>query len=183
MINLVEYLYCKIKPIIEGWDEEGIYAISFFVHINGVLDKFPYFAISYNTEEDCSHSSQLSEERWNYAFWRQDENEIIGNEQSINILLQWYKENNIKNIGQEDEELMYDVEHNYIGKGPNGYYELLQIISDVAKRLHNEKVIINTFKKEIPIIIHDLEYTWYELEATKRANPSGLVDMFLKAIS
>ena len=32
MINLKTYLYEKIKPIIKDWDEEGIYAISFFVY-------------------------------------------------------------------------------------------------------------------------------------------------------
>jgi len=183
MINLAEFLYYKIKPIIESWDEEGIYAISFFVHTNEVSDNVPYFAISYNTEEDCSHSSQLSEERWNYAYWRQDENEIIGDEETTNLLLRWYEENNINNIGQEDEDLMYDEESNYIGKGPNGYYELLQVVSDVAKRLHDEKIILNTFKSDLPIIIHDLEYAWYELEATQKGNPHGITDMFIKGIS
>ncbi|MGD9570009.1 MAG: hypothetical protein AB7V48_17140 [Sedimentibacter sp.] len=183
MINLLEYLYLKVKPIIESWDEEGIYAISFFVHTNEAYDNIPIFAISYNTEEDCNHSPLLSEERWNYAFWRQDEKEIIGDEESTNILLQWYEENNIKNIGQEDEDLMYDDDNYYIGKGPNGTYELIQVISDLSKRLHDEGFIANTFKKEIPIIIHDLEYPWYELEATKKGNPEGLVDMFLKSIN
>jgi hypothetical protein len=183
MINLEWYLYNKVKPIIESWNEEGIYAISFFVHTNEASDNIPYFAISYNTEDDCGHSSPLREERWNYAFWRQDENEVIGDEESTNLLLQWYDENDIKNIGKENKELMYDKDGNYIGKGPNGYYELLQVVSDVAIRLHNEKVIFNTFKKEIPIIIHDLEYAWYELEATQKGNPSGLVDVFLKAIN
>lgn len=183
MINLNEYLYNKIRPIIEGWDEAGIYAISFFVYTNEISDNIPSFAISYNTEEDCGHSSQLSEERWNYAFWRQEESEVIGDEESTNVLLQWYEENNIKNIGQENEEQMYDDDGNYIGKGPNGYYELLQVVADVAKKLHDEKIILNAFKREIPIIIHGLEYAWYELEATKNGNPNGLIDMFLKTMS
>jgi hypothetical protein len=183
MINLEEFLYFKVKPIIESWDEEEIYAISFFVHTNEATDNIPYFAISYNTEEDCGYCSLVSEERWNYAFWRQDENEIIGDEKSTNLLLQWYEDNNVKSIGKVNKSPIYDEEGNYIGKGPNGYYELLQIVADVAKRLHNEKVILNTFQRVIPIIIHDLEYTWYELEATRRGNPSGLVDTFLRAIS
>ncbi|MBT2659218.1 hypothetical protein J7E81_29140 [Bacillus sp. ISL-18] len=106
MIDLTDYLYNKIEPIIESWDDEGIYALSFFVHTNEALENIPTFAISYNTEEDCEHSSQLSGQRWNYAFWRQDEIEIIGDEESTTILLQWYKENGIKDIGYEDETLM-----------------------------------------------------------------------------
>lgn len=181
MINLTEYLFNKIKPIIQSWNEDGIYAISFFVNTNEATDNIPYFSISYNTEEDCGNSSPLSEERWNYAYWRQDECVIIGDDETTKILLQWYKENNIENIGFEDDTQMYDENCNYIGKGPNGYYELIQVVTDVAKRLHDEKVIFNTFGKEIPIIIHDLEYAWYGLEATHKANPNGIVDMFLKA--
>jgi len=183
MINLLEYLFFKVKPIIESWNENGIYAISFFVHTNEASNNIPYFAISYNTEEDCNHSPQLSEERWNYAYWRQDEREIISDEESTNVLLQWYEENYIKNIGQEDKELMYDDECHYIGKGPSGKYELIQVITDLSKRLHDEGVMVNTFKRDIPIIIHDLEYAWYELEATKMGNPDGLVDMLLESIS
>lgn len=182
MINLAEFLYNKIKPNIESWNEEGIYALSFFVYTNEASDNIPVLAISYNTEEDCEYSSQLSEQRWNYAFWRQEEKEIIGDEESTSILLQWYKENGIKNIGYEDEALMYDADYNYIGKGPNGYYELLQIVSNVAKSLHDNKVIINTFKREIPIIIHDLEYSWNSEEATQNGNPNGIADIFLEVL-
>lgn len=78
---------------------------------------------------------------------------------------------------------MYDDEYNYIGKGPNGYYELLQIVSNVAKRLLDNNVISNTFKREIPIIIHDLEYSWFSEEATKNGNPNGIADIFLEALS
>ena len=77
---------------------------------------------------------------------------------------------------------MYDDDYNYIGKGPNGYYELLQIVSNVAKRLHDNKVISNTFKREIPIIIHDSEYSWFSEEATKNGNPNGIADIFLEAL-
>ncbi len=182
MINLVDYLFNKIKPIIQGWDEQGIYAISFFVQTNEATGNIPSFAISYNTEEDCGFCPPLSEERWNYAFWRQNENLIIGNVETIELLLNWFKQNNIENIGQEDRERMYDVNYNYIGNGPNGKYEFIQAVTEVAKRLHNEEVLLNSFGTEIPIIIHDLEYAWYELEATRNANPPGLADMFLKTI-
>ncbi|OIK08737.1 hypothetical protein BIV60_25525 [Bacillus sp. MUM 116] len=117
------------------------------------------------------------------CLFRQDEQEIIGDEESTNILLQWYKENGIKDIGYEDETLMYDEDDNYIGKGPNGFYELLQVVSDVAKRLHDNIVIINTFNKEISIIIHDLEYSWYTVEVTRIGNPNGIANIFLEALN
>ncbi len=182
MINLSNYLYNKVRPIIESWNEEGIYGLSFFVYTNVAWNNLPYFAISYNTEKSCNYSLPLSEERWTYAFWLQNEHEIISDEESTKIFLQWCEENNIKDVGFEDESKMYDEECRYIGKGPNGYYELLQVVVDIARRLHKEKVIMNTFKKDIPIIIHEYEYAWYSVEATRNGNPDGEASVFLEAV-
>ena len=74
-MDLEKYLYDRVLPIILGWNEEGVYAISFYVDTNdsnefqGICD-FPEFSICYNTEKDCEYAPQLSEERWNYAFWK-----------------------------------------------------------------------------------------------------------------
>ena len=38
------------------------------------------------------------------------------------------------------------------------------------------------FGKPIPIIIHDLEYPWYMIEATKNANPHNEADVFFEAM-
>ena len=72
-------LSMQIKPIIAQWDEDGIYAISFFVYT-------PYgaaseFAVSYNTEADVvrarTRRASAAEIRWNYAFWRQNTTYIL----------------------------------------------------------------------------------------------------------
>ena len=100
--------------------------------------------ISYNTEEDCSGAEQYDEERWNYAFWRQDESVIINPDYPdslISQLFEWYKENNIQNIGYQDCDNCYDADCNYIGKGPVGHYELISLISDIAKQLQEEGFI------------------------------------------
>ncbi len=189
MINISEKLYNAVKSIITTWNEDGIYAISFFVYSN---EEYEYkgfsnvssFAISYNTEEDCEGAGQYDEERWNYAFWRQDEISVIDpyepNELTA-LLFDWYKENGITNIGEEDEDC-YDEDCKYIGKGPVGHYELLGIVSEVAKRLQQENYIEERFGKKLPIIIHGLEYAWYDIEATQNANINGEADTFLKAM-
>jgi len=193
MTDLKAYLYEKVKPIIEGWDEEGIYAISFFVYSNEENTYKQYkniseFAISYNTEKDCENASAYSEERWNYAFWRQDETYIIDpnesdddSNESLEILFKWYEENGIENIGFEDYENVYDENMFYIGKGPIGYYELLTVVSEVARQLQTEGLISGKFGS-IPIIVHDLEYGWYVAEATAHANPNGEANDFLEAL-
>lgn len=189
MMDISTKLYNAVKSIIENWNEEGIYAVSFFVHSNESFEyngfsNVPFFAISYNTEDDCQSAGQYDEKRWNYAFWRQDESFVINpdtpNEMTA-LLFDWYKENGFTNIGEENEDC-YDKKGNYIGKGPVGHYELLGLVSDVAKRLQQEAYIEKKFGRRLPIIIHGLEYAWYDLEATQKANINGEADIFLKAI-
>ncbi|MGM9647827.1 MAG: hypothetical protein ACI3YH_06840 [Eubacteriales bacterium] len=67
----------------------------------------------------------------------------------------------------------------YIGKGPVGYYELLSEITSVAKILQDSGFIKNKFGRPIPILIHDLEYPWYIIEATQKAHSNGEADLFL----
>lgn len=190
MIDLQAYLEKKLKGIISDWTEEDIYAISFFVYANEAYEYNGYsnvtqFSVSYNTEKDCGSSGELSEERWNYAFWRQNEIPIIeadnGNE-GIKILFDWYEENDVNNIGYENYNACYDNEMRYIGKGPSGYYELLSEITAVAKKLQDSGFVKNKFGRPIPIIIHDLEYPWYIIEATKKANSNGEANIFFAAM-
>lgn len=184
-MDLEKYLYSRVLPIIKGWNEKNIYAISFFVYSNQAnvykgYENFPEFSVGYNTEEDCNYASELSEERWNFAFWRQEMFEIItpdDNDEGAKYLFDWYKENGIENIGFED----YDEEMNYIGKGPVGYLELLKVVSNVARRLQLEGEIESQFGT-IPIIVHEYEYPWYVEEATINANPNGEAETFLEAL-
>lgn len=189
MIQINEILYSQVKTIIEQWNEEGIYAISFFVESNEANEYAGFqnvtdFMISYNTESDCSGAGRFSEERWNYAFWRQDEIPIIdtynGNF-ATEQLFAWYREQGISDLGREEENCD-DQDMNYIGKGPAGHYQLLSIAADIACRLQTEKLIEQKFGKPIPIIVHGLEYAWYDEEATRKANPHGEADDFLTAL-
>ena len=189
MINITEKIYSKVKSIMDTWSEADIYAISFFVYSNESYEYKEFsnvssFAISYNTESDCEGADLYDEERWNYAFWRQDEFPIINPDEPnelTNLLFEWYKENGINNIGEEDDDC-YDEDFNYIGKGPVGHYELLQIVSEVAEKLQQESFVEKHSGKKIPIIIHGLEYAWYDIEATQKANPNGEADVFIHAM-
>ena len=189
MIDITEKIYSKVKSSIDTWSEADIYAISFFVYSNESYEYKGFsnvssFAISYNTESDCDGADLYDEERWNYAFWRQNEISIINPDEPdelTDLLFEWYKKNGINNIGEEDEDC-YDEDCNYIGKGPVGHYELLQIVSEVAEKLQQESFVEKHFGKKIPIIIHGLEYAWYDIEATQRANMNGEAEPFMVAM-
>ena len=184
--NLEEYLYEKIIPIIRSWDEKDIYAISFFVYSNEAyvyqgISNFPEFSVGYNTEADCNGADLYDEERWNFAFWRQNNEYIIESteaKEGAEFLLNWYRSRGIENIGFEDFDADYDADMKYIGKGPVGYYELLCAVSNVAKRIQVEGIISDKFG-HIPVLVHGLEHTWYFEEATRNANPNGEADAFL----
>ena len=191
MIDLQSYLEKKSRNIISSWKENGIYAISFFIHSEELYEyggfcNLTEFSVGYNTENDCIGASELSEERWNYAFWRQNETPIIEvseDNEGLKVLLDWYRDKGINNVGYEDYSSCYDSKMRYIGKGPVGYYELLLEISAVAAKLQESGFVKEKFGVPIPIIIHDLEYPWYIIEANKKANPNGEADMFLTAIN
>ncbi len=189
MPDLEKYIYEKVKHIISKWDEDDIYAVSFFVESNEAIEYNGYsnvtcFAVSYNTESYLDGAGELDEERWNYAYWQQDEYPIIDpyeGSESAKLLFDWYNENNIRNIGFEDYDC-YDANGCYIGKGPVGHYELLTIASKVANRLQKEEFLKSKFGRSVPIIVHGLEYAWYDIEATKFANPNGEAETFFRAM-
>ncbi len=190
LTELEQAFYNKIKPEILKWNEKDIYAISFLVYSNEEyryrgFENVTEWAISYNTEADCSGAGQFDEERWNFAFWRHNMTYVIAPnspDKLIDMLFDWYEEQGITNIGEENYDNEYDENGNYIGKGPVGYYELLQMAANVAKKLHEDGVIKEQFGKDIPIIVHDLEYPWYVYEATQNANPDGQANTFLTAM-
>ena len=188
--NLEDALYEKVKKEILSWDEEEIYAISFFVYSNEAfeyngIENVSMWSISFNTEKDCDDADAYAEERWNYAFWRQDEFPVIdiyNKNKYTDVLFDWYEEQGVTEIGFEDEDKAYDEASNYIGKGPNGHYELLSMAADIGRKLQEEGLIKEHFGQQVPIIVHGLEYAWFDIEATTKANPNGEADVFLKAI-
>lgn len=98
------------------------------------------------------------------------------------LLFDWYHQQGLTHIGSESEDGDCDEEMNYVGKGPEGHYQLLMLAAEVARQLQEEGFLEKRFHKKIPIIVHGLEYAWYDLEATKLANPHGEAEAFLEYV-
>ena len=184
-MKLEEYLESEIKKQSHHGMKRGYMQYLFFLDIPESAEKYyPEFSVGYNTEEECNFAPAYSEERWNFAFWCQNNKVLLSptDKYSFNLLLEWCKEQKITNFGEpEEEDNIYDSNNEYIGKGPGGCFELMQLIASIARKLQS-----NNFIKErlgnIPIIIHDLEYTWFLIEeGTVYANPNGEADIFLEA--
>ena len=191
MTNIVDMVYEKVKAVMSEWNDRNIYAVSFFIDSNESMSydghsNVSEFSVSYNTENFCGNAGKYDEKRWNYAFWSQDSKPIISPcepDKLMKALYHWYSENGIKNIGFEDDTNSYNENGEYIGKGPVGHYELLNIAAEVAERLQKEGFLKSKFGKTVPIIVHGLEYAWYDIEATKKANPNGEANDFLTYIN
>lgn len=189
-MDLRTYLQVKLREIISEWKEDDIYAISFLISANPTNRYKGYsnvteFSVSYNTENDCIGKGGLAEERWNYAFWRQNEVPVIqadDEDDGMRLLVAWYEENGIENIGYEDPGSCYGDNMQYIGKGPVGCFELLMEAAAVAKELQESGFVRDKIGKPVPIIVHELEYPWYVFEATKIANPNNEANIFFSSM-
>ncbi|MCL2555970.1 MAG: hypothetical protein FWE03_02995 [Firmicutes bacterium] len=208
--KLEDYLFNRIVPIFDGWiikkDIKDIYAISFFVYSNECnnwngINNISEFSINYLANKHFKNEAATSKEDWDILSsccqgnlemqiiqpnGESETGKIIHtkNTEGIKFLFEWYNENKIVNIGHEDYNNCYDDKNYYIGKGPKGYYELLMAVSNVARRIQQERIIPEKFGKTIPIIIHDLEMSaWYIKNAIENANPNGEAQVFLEAIN
>ena len=161
MIDLKNEILSRIKPIINSWTEDDIYAVSLFVYDIDDDPQRPTFTLGFNTEsvylrEAENEFTTADEARWNYAFWQQNCELIFGENETEEIVSQWAK--NAENVTDE----------------------FVNVLVEVVKELHESEFIKTKFKKAIPVIIHELEY--YEkiaaqnIEANTLPLVQGLVD-------
>ena len=180
-MNLKERIVSKITERISVFDEDGIYALSLLVEESGYdEEKIPLISLGYNTEKFCGKADELSEDRWNYAMWIQN-NEPLLDTKDETELKKWFCEQGISDVGEtENEDEMYNENFEYIGKGPKGYFEFINFVAATVCEMKNRGM----FGKynSLPVIIHDYEYSWYTLEATEKANPDGEANAFLQYI-
>ena len=171
-----KYFYDKFIEIINQWKEDEIAAISILVYSNETyvykgIKNFFEISIGYIQKDDKYDSDDVKGLKVILNAEEDDE--------TAEIILEFLVSNGVKNIGSEDFEKSYDENMNYIGKGPNGYYEVLNMISEVARDLQLHGIVNKKFGKK-PIIIHDLEYSWYSEEATILANPNNEAKEFIE---
>ena len=189
MKSFERYLFENIRNEILSWDAEiikDIYAISLYIEcfeddprkISAILG----FNTNQHWREMIPQASDSMEAKWNYAFWLQNQELIIGdtdeNGAVIHYLHEW-----ISGLGlyyrDEDEEVDFD---RTCKLGEKIIQEYVNLCIKVVRELHQTGIIRNKFKKDIPIIIHELEY-YNEIAAqNKQANPPNVVDEFVKWI-
>lgn len=173
-----------IKPIIKSWNDDSIYAISLFVDNDECTPSKPIFKLGYNTENDYTNAVLFAENeleaRWNYAYWRQNQEFVYGTGETSEIVHRWivqkgFPEYTYKEIAASNFNDFEKLE--LITKS------FFNILVNVVKELHQSNFIKQNFSKEIPVIIHKLEY--YPEIALKNieANSASLVKGFVDFIN
>ena len=185
MDGLERILIERIKDAILRCQKENIYCMSITARmVEKVIPVNDIWAateitIQFNSEDDVTDVELDSEARWNTAFWDSSEEFIVVDscsQKDNDTVNSWLKEKGVQKIGYEDSNLAYNDRYEYIGNGPNGYCELIGLLADIV-RILQEEVIFEKFGN-IPVIIHDYDYSRVTLEVTCKINNKKLISDF-----
>jgi len=154
--------------------------VSFYVFDEDDDPRLPTLMIGTNTDAQVERmtpeASDADEARWNFAFWTQNALRIVGGSmdpRGQEIVDEAFE---VCGLSFADEDL--GLEENSVES------EMTKLFVDtcvtVAQQLHRDGVLVATFGRAIPIVVHELEYYDEIVEQTREANPVGLVDDFAR---
>ncbi len=161
----IEILYAKIKEKIwrlieqkiSEWQEDDIYAISLYVFDEEDDPRRPVSVLGYNTERQVQKSiteaSDEQEARWNYAFWLQNDEMCLGRDDTAEDIREWITEQDL----WESEDAINS--------------KFVDLLVAVVQDIHASGLLKDKFGREIPILIHELEY--YEKIARQNIEANG----------
>jgi hypothetical protein len=169
MAKTFERLCLMIRSITPDLTSD-IYALSFWKYNVDDDPRRPQVAVGYNTVSQWrkeSNESNEDEAKWNFAFWLQNEEILIGDD--AHGYTEWIKSLPSYYTDEEAKE-DYDTSRE-LGRMIQG--EFMMGIIKIVQRLHQEGVIAGKFDKTVPVIIHELEYYDVPLKWTIEANPKN----------
>ena len=162
---------------ISSWTDKDIYVVSLFVYDDCDNPCKPTVTLGYNTEKQVQSefnegfATDEEEARWNYAFWIQNDFLTFGVGETSDTVKKWVIENGFSY--SDDDVAALDMEET--NKITQAFVDLL---IDVVREIHEQKILTSNFGKELPIIIHELEYYDEIAEQNIKANGEELVSEF-----
>lgn len=175
----------KIKSVIANWVTLDIYAVSLFVQDFCDNPCEPTVTLGYNTEQQYKKTIAIAsceeEARWNYAFWLQNHELVFGQNETRGVVEKWIASNGLPYFPcvDYDFDIPDDTDDKLLSQITNNFVDTL---IDVVKNLHESGFIKDKFSKEIPIIIHELEYYNKIAEQNIKANTLPIVNDFVNFI-
>lgn len=157
--NMKEKLKNMIIDSVNSWTEKDIYAISLFMYDCNDNPCKPTVTLGYNTEtqfkENESCASSKNEARWNYAFWLQNCEFCFGNDETEKDVKDWIIKSGYPFFEDDDRAIFEGDNFEKSQKITKAFTDLL---IEIVKEIHSSGELTKKFGKEIPIIIHELEY-------------------------
>lgn len=164
-----------IEDTISSWEEPDIYALSLFVYDDEDNPCKPTVILGYNTESEYERNISIAdskqEARWNYIFWLQNNELSFGTDETAPIVRQWLISNDLpydENADSSDAERYSCVTDAFTS-----------LLADIVQNLHASGFITKTFGKDIPILIHGLDYNNKTAEINLLANCNESVRDFV----
>lgn len=158
-MSMKEKIQQLIEQKISQWQEDDIYAISLYVFDEEDDPCQPVAVLGYNTERQVQKSTSEAyneqEARWNYAFWLQNEEMCWGQGDTAEDVKEW--------ITEQD---LWDSEDEITPK-------FVELLVAIVQDIHASGLLKDKFGREIPILIHELEY--YEQIAQQNIEANGEV--------
>ena len=175
-----ELLKKMIIDSINSWSDKDIYAISLYVSDEDGNPHKPTVTLGYNTERQYDSeasgdglASDEEEARWNYACWLQNEFFVFGTGKTSEVVQKWIIENGFGYSGNDGcDDFNSDEEDSVITK------EFVNVLIGIVKDIHEKGILTDKFGKELPILIHELEYYDEIAEQNIEANGEDLVSDF-----
>ena len=180
-----EQLKSMIISNIEKWTDTDIYAISLYVYDECDNPCQPTVTLGYNTErqfkESISRASDEEEARWNYAFWIMNHFLYFGSGDTAEIVRNWINEIGMPYYADDDPVWRNNELFDEILEKTEGITKaFVDVLVCIVKEIHEQGILTQKFGKEIPIIIHELEYYEEIAEQNIEANGKELVEDFVK---
>ncbi len=146
-----------IAQKISEWQEDDIYVISLYVFDEEDDPCRPVAVLGYNTErqiqKSSSEASDEQEARWNYAFWIQNAEMCLGQGDTAEDIRELIT-----------EQGLWDSEDEITPK-------FVELLVAIVQDIHASGLLKDKFGREIPILIHELEY--YEKIARQNIAANG----------
>lgn len=175
--------YNRVRDFILSLDAdvEDIYVISFLKGNDYDDPRSPYIIVDYNTisnyKSQTSKASSEGEAKWNYAFWLENDLLTIGGENDSDLRKLFESEHIFYGGDNSDDDLL-DEDMEEDEKDDKMQELFMDIVIEISNRLHEDGVLKKKFGKEIPVIIHELEYYELPMSWTRRGNPEELIVEF-----
>lgn len=182
-IHIKEQIKKMIIDSIENWTDEDIYAVSLYVYDYNDNPCKPTVTLGYNTESQVKSETKNAydedEARWNYAFWLQNQEFIFGENETANTVKEWVESKGLPYYEDDNFDLDWNDDKLYepLEKITQSFVSML---IEIVQEIHADRILSRKYGKELPILIHELEYYDEIVQQNIQANGPELVKKFVE---